>query len=100
MSKTLSDAKIRFVDGKFLVSGKLAFSNVSDLYKSSLLSMDQVQELVFDFSQVTGSDSSGLALMIEWVKLAEKKGKGIKLQYVPAELMSLARVSSLDKLIM
>lgn len=92
-------AHVRYVDNRFLVSGQLNFSNVMLLLAESKKHIKNVDVLIFDFSQVTASDSAGLALIIEWVKLAKMYRKQIKLQHISGELMSLARASSLDKLI-
>jgi phospholipid transport system transporter-binding protein len=95
----LSDTKIRLVDGSFHVIGKLSFASVVNLYKESMPLINNHQDLLFDFSQVTSSDSSGLALIIEWIKLAKKQSKPIKFHHISDDLMSLAKASSLDKII-
>lgn len=92
-------ANIRCIDNKLLVSGRLSFSNVMLLLAESQKLIRNSDDVVIDFAQVTASDSAGLALIVEWVKLTRSLKKRITLQNISGELMSLARASSLDKVI-
>ena len=56
-------------------------------------------ELIFDFSSVTSSDSSGLALVMEWIKLAELYNKKVFFKNLSNGLLALAKASGLDSLI-
>ena len=47
----------------------------------------------------TGSDSAGLALLIEWLSVAKAAGRALRYENVPSQLDQLARLSELDSLI-
>jgi len=93
------NADITFRDNTFFIVGDLDFSNVMSVYEKSLLSLDQVPELEFDFSQLASSDSSGLALLIEWVKFAKKHHKPIRFTSLSDDIKSIGRAAGLDQLL-
>lgn len=90
-------ANIVFNDNQFSVSGELGFSNVMSLYEQSLPQLERCAELNFDFSQVKSSDSSGLALIIEWMRFAKQHQRPIHFTHVSNEIMSIAKAAGLDK---
>jgi len=92
-------ATVTFNDSVFQVAGDLSFKNVMLLNQACMRHFEQCPELIFDFSHVTSSDSSGLALVIEWIKFAEKANKKIRFKNLSNSLMSIATASGLDKLI-
>lgn len=48
-----------------------------------------------DFSGVEGINSSGLALIIEWMKDARRESRQLEISNLPSELLSLARICNL-----
>lgn len=88
-----------FQDQVILLKGELGFSNVMSAYHESLPYLASCHEFKFDFSGVTDSDSAGLALIIEWIKLAKQMRKQIHFKSVSQDLMSIAKASGLDKFI-
>ena len=81
------------------VSGDLNFKNVMSLHQKCIEQSQPLPELVFDFSRVTSSDSSGLALLVEWIKMAELAKKRVVIKGLSNGLVELAKVSGLDALI-
>jgi phospholipid transport system transporter-binding protein len=95
----MKNADITFQDNQFLVTGDLNFSNVMSIYQKSLLQLAKRPEFNFDFSSLQSSDSSGLALMIEWIKLAKQRNKPIVIKHLSPDLLSIAKAAGLDKII-
>jgi phospholipid transport system transporter-binding protein len=93
MQKT---ADITIQDNQFLISGDLNFTNVMSVYKKSLQQSQQCPELTFNFSQLKSSDSAGLALIIEWIKLAKQLNKPVRFTHLSADIMSLAKAAGID----
>ncbi len=93
-------AAINFKDNTFYLSGDLAFNNVMQIYASSLPQLEKNAKLDFNFSELKSSDSSGLALIIEWIKYARENNKPISLKYVSKDLLSIAKAANLDNMIM
>lgn len=92
-------ADITFQDSQFFVSGELSFFNVMSVFQKSLPLLQQCKEFHFDFSGLTSSDSGGLALMLEWIKLAAKENKAIHFTHLSKDILSLVKAAGLDSLI-
>jgi phospholipid transport system transporter-binding protein len=55
---------------------------------------------VIDLSGVKDSDSSGLALLIEWLSIARAASKSLRYENIPVQLHQLARLSDVEELLM
>lgn len=93
----MQKAVIEFQDGVFYLTGDVRFSNAMSLYSASLSQLNTCQELKFDFSKLTSSDSAGIALLMEWVKFAKKSGKAIRFHHLPHHLQSIIHAARLDQ---
>lgn len=91
----MSEASIS-QQGDFLkLSGRLDFSSVASLLTANgWLQGEQVQ---IDMSEVEQSNSAGLALLLEWMKIAQQKGLQIKYHNVPEQLLVIARAYGIDQ---
>lgn len=97
----MKQADLMCKDNNAFLAGEINFSNVMSLRQKSLAQFNHhAPELFFDLSKVKSSDSSGLALMIEWIKLGNARHKKVKFLQVPKELLSIAKVSGLEDLIL
>jgi len=77
------------------LTGQLDFSSVARLLTANgWLQGDQVQ---IDMSHVEQSNSAGLALLLEWMKIAQQKGLQIKYHNVPEQLLVIARAYGVDQ---
>ena len=86
----------------FTVEGALSFETLpavlaeSDKYAART---DLPDRLTIDFSQVTGVDSSAVALLLEWRRRAQRVGKTLVFVNLPANLMALAGLYGVAELI-
>lgn len=98
MTDVAAPAELRQVDsGHFAVVGELGFETVRALLASSQAQFAGANpQFEVDLSGVTQSDSAGLALLIEWLKLATRSGKTVRFTRVPGQLHALARISEID----
>lgn len=92
-------AEIILVGNQLCLSGELNFLNVMTVYQKSLPLINQTNNLQFDFSRLTSSNSAGLALIIEWTKLARSLNKTISLYHLSADILSIAKAAGLDTLV-
>ena len=91
----MSEASIQQQGNTVKLSGRLNFSSVASLLTSNgWLQGDQVQ---IDMSHVEQSNSAGLALLLEWMKIAQQKGLQIKYHNVPEQLLIIARAYGVDQ---
>ena len=87
-------------EGRYALSGELSFASVPELWRQVTGTLAvEAGELTVDLSQVSRSDSAGLALLVEWMRAAEAGGKTIAFHNIPAQMLTMARVSGLDELL-
>lgn len=51
-----------------------------------------------DMTEVRQVSSAGVALLLEWLKAAEKEGKALELQSLPEHMLSIIQISGLETL--
>ncbi len=85
--------------GRSRVVGSLHFSTVSALLAEGEGPINQGRAELIDLAGVTGSDSSGLALLIEWLSMAKAAGHGLRYDNLPSQLQQLARLSEVEELL-
>ncbi len=94
----MSDADIRLHDANHAeVSGELTFSTAPALLERSASLTSASGTLIVDLQGVTRADSAGLALLVEWLRLARAAGHEIQYVELPEQLSRLIRVSGLEK---
>ena len=86
-------------EGRFRVSGVLDASTASDVLEESEARFAQASKIDVDLGGVGESDSAGLALLIEWLRMARQSGKEIHFANLPAQVEALARISEVEELI-
>ncbi len=83
-----------------LVEGSLDFGTVAHLLPQGSAAIDAGRAAVIDLHGVTASDSSGLALLIEWMSVAKRAGRTLVFENMPAQLQQLARLSEVEELVL
>lgn len=86
-------------NGRLEIHGELSFNSVPLIWKQCCERLSEHNELDIDLSQVERSDSAGLALLVECLRQAHRSGKTLRFFNIPAQLLAIARVSSLDKVL-
>lgn len=85
--------------GRFRVDGVLNAATVPHLLSQSKERFQGLPRVETDFAAVTESDSAGLALLLEWLRLARKAGQQLQFDNVPEQILALARISEVDGLL-
>jgi phospholipid transport system transporter-binding protein len=80
------------------VQGSLEFKTVSRLLPLGTAAIVDGRAGVIDLAGVTDSDSSGLALLIEWLSVAKEAGRPLHYDNMPAQLRQLASLSEVEGL--
>ena len=81
------------------VVGSLHFSTVSALLTAGTEAINGGRAAVIDLAGVTASDSAGLALLIEWLRVAKIAGRTLRFENIPCQLQQLARLSEVEELL-
>lgn len=85
--------------GQSRVDGSLHFTTVSALFRAGIDAIDGGRAAVIDLAGVKASDSSGLALLIEWLSVAKAAGRPLRYENLPCQLQQLARLSEVEELL-
>jgi phospholipid transport system transporter-binding protein len=86
--------------GDFRVIGELTFDTVPEADKKGVALFDMVEgEFCIDLRDVSRTDSAGLALLVAWMRYAKKRNKALQFLNIPAQMLALAKASSLDQVL-
>ena len=93
------EVSVRFANGVCHISGVLNFITARQALDRVSPFIEAETQITVDLSDVTGSNSAGLALLVEWLAVARRTGHKISYQHVPDGLQQLARVCQVDSLL-
>ncbi len=80
--------------------GELTFNTVPEVaVKGLALFKGAGKDLRIDLREVSRTDSAGLALLIAWLRYAKKENKNLRFLNIPAQMLALAQISSLDQIL-
>lgn len=79
--------------------GPLHFSTVTALLGQGSDAIEGGRAEVIDLSGVGESDSSGLALLIEWLAVAKQAQRNLRYDNVPKQIRELAHLSDVEELL-
>ena len=86
-------------DGRFALSGEMTFDTAERILKQSEEPFEGHTQLEIDLSNVTQSDSAGLALLLEWVTWANHTVREIRFIGMPDKVSAIARTTEVEKLL-
>jgi len=86
-------------DGRAALAGALNIATVGRLLPRGVASITSKQISNIDLAAVSGADSAGLALLIEWLSVAKAAGQPLRYENVPEQLLQLARLSDVESLL-
>lgn len=81
------------------MGGVLSFESVPALSEQAEALFDGQSRVEIDLNDVQRSDSAGVALLVEWMGEAQRRAVDIRYLNVPAQMLAIARVSSLDQIL-
>lgn len=97
----MAAAKIELTaDNLLLVSGALTVDTVTKVWHTGQKLMSGKTALEIDLTNVTQGDSSGLALVLAWIREARQRRITIKFKHIPAQLLAIAKVGGLTEIIL
>lgn len=99
----MSKAKLEAFGGeRYRVSGVLDAITAPQLLEQSSerFARAEAVDIRIDLGGVAESDSAGLALLLEWLRLARHRKQTIHFANLPAQIAALARISEVEELLM
>ncbi len=96
-----SERRLQFNnDGCYRLPEALTFVTTPRLYlQTGEVFTTPLARLTFDLAGVQRVDSAGLALLLEWLREAQRRGKEIRFQNIPGQLAAIAKVSGLNDIL-
>jgi len=94
--------RARFVHegaGRFRLEGEVAFGTVMHLLHESRHQFEHEQRVRLDFAGVERINSAGLALVIEWMREAQRDGWTLEINNPPQELLAVARICDVEDIL-
>ena len=86
-------------EGSFLVSGALTFETAPSAWQSSVTLFSGREDITFDLQGISHTDSAGLALLIEWMRIARAQDKRITFKNLPPQMLAMAAMSGLEHIL-
>ncbi len=74
------------------ITGELVFSTVPHLRRVGRRYILRSEQPTIEFNHITRCDSSGVALLLAWLRDAKEKGKVIRFAHIPQQLLDVAEV--------
>lgn len=86
-------------EGDFRLVGELTAENVARLLPRAEALLVDAPSVRVDLAAVTRMDSAGLALLVDWFGRARGEGLQVRFDNPPDQLLDIARVSGVDKIL-
>lgn len=83
----------------FRITGDLTLATVTEVMAQAAPLFSDVTEITVDLADVNHSDSAGLAILIEWMRVAAAANKTIVFQHIPKQMMAIAQTTGLDTIL-
>lgn len=84
-------------EGLFIIDGDLTFATIDKKVVKSFDFLKHTPQVTIDLSRVACTDSAGLALMIEWIKVSHQHNVQLSFKNIPEQLRKLAKLSGFDQ---
>lgn len=83
--------------GYYTLEGRLTFASIDKQTPTSFKFLKGMDSICIDLSKVEATDSAGLALMIEWIRLSRMSRVRLGFKNIPEQLLALAKLSGFDE---
>lgn len=87
-------------DQEYVLSGELTMQNVAKISQDTAALLNTMSgEVSIDLSKIDRADSAGLALLIDWLRIARRRNFSLHFEQLPEQLMQIASVCELDSVL-
>jgi len=101
VAETSSPAQVHVdEDGRLYLIGELSFQTVPDvLIRCQDMLNGHAGDMQVNLEGVSRSDSAGLALLVELVRMKRAQGQAVTFSHVPEQMQAMALVSRLEQVL-
>lgn len=87
-------------DQQYALSGELTMQNVSQVSRDTKPLLAAMSgEVTINLSRIARADSAGLALLIDWLRIARQQNVTLRFEQLPDQLLQIARVCELHSVL-
>ena len=86
-------------DGRFELRGDVSFQTAEDILRSSEKLFAGMASIDVNLSAVEQTDSSGLALLLEWISRAAGAKTEIRFSNIPEKIQAIAVTADISELL-
>ncbi|CBL44222.1 STAS domain protein [gamma proteobacterium HdN1] len=87
-------------DSAWTLRGDIKYANAVEIREQGeRLLESSAQSVGVDLSGMTSATSVAISVLLCWLRAAQKRGKSLSFNHLPQNLLDVARVSGLDKLL-
>jgi phospholipid transport system transporter-binding protein len=83
-------------DGRFELCGEVSFHTAQEILRSSEKKFAGLANVDVNLSAVEQTDSSGLALLLEWISRAASAGTEIQFSNIPEKIHAIAVTAEIN----
>ncbi len=83
-----------------VASGELTFATAANALRTGAELLARSRATVLDLSRVESGDSAGVAVLVEWLAIAQESGQSLRFEGIPAQMLAIARISDLEDLLL
>ncbi len=96
----MTDAQLETLSpGHYRLSGELSFASVPALLGQAQTLFGDAGDIRVSLAGVSRADSAGVALLIEWRRESDHRGRSIAFTDIPPQMLALAQVCGVDELL-
>jgi phospholipid transport system transporter-binding protein len=85
--------------GAFALCGSLNFDSVAVLWGEAQERFRRDRPERIDLGEVERSDSSGVALLVDWLSQARAQGRELRFDNIPPQMQAIIRIADLEELL-
>jgi len=83
--------------GGIMIEGAMTFSTANQLLADSRAYFASQSELLIDLTKVAQADSAGVALLVEWLRIAKCQQVALHFRNIPTQMWAIIEVSGLEE---
>ena len=92
---TEAETLIEETEGVYALCGELTRENVAELWLRGLEVFAGRPHVDLDLSRVSRCDSAGVAMLVDWLRIARSNGQHLRFRDAPQQMLAIARVAEL-----
>jgi phospholipid transport system transporter-binding protein len=98
--QALSDYELSELgDGRYALRGDVSFRTAESILRASDRMFNGKTSLEIDLADVSRTDSAGLALLLEWMRVAARAGGNVRFTNIPEKIQAIAVTADLSDIL-